>query len=79
MNGLHADSVRKQIGDRLKNLIKNHSKDKSFVIPGHDYRNVLDISSKIILMNTDNVRVIKEFNDLIEFGYLPATPKTSNS
>lgn len=57
----------------LKDIIKAHSKDKGFIITDHDYRNVLDISSRVILMDNGNTKVIKEFNELIEFGYLPAT------
>lgn len=57
----------------VKDLIKKYSKDKGFIITDHDYRNVLDISSRIILMDNGNTRVINEFNDLIDFGYLPAS------
>jgi len=56
----------------IKELIKEHSKDKGFIITDHDYRNVLDISSTVVLMDNGNTKVIKEFNDLIKFGYLPA-------
>lgn len=57
----------------LKGIIKNHSKDKGIIITDHDYQNVLDISSKVILMDNGNTKPIKEFNQLIEFGYLPST------
>lgn len=57
----------------VKEIIKEHAKDKGFIITDHDYRNVLDLSSTVILMDKGNTRVIKEFNDLIQFGYLPQT------
>lgn len=57
----------------LKNLIKAHSKDKGIIITDHDYRNVLDISSTVILMDNGNTKVIREFKELIAFGYLPST------
>ena len=57
----------------IKDLIKQHSKDKGFIITDHDYRNVLDISSTVVLMVDGNTKVIKEFNDLIKYGYLPVT------
>ncbi|WP_205945324.1 P-loop NTPase family protein [Pedobacter hiemivivus] len=57
----------------LKDLIKKHSKDKGFIITDHDYENVLDISSTVILMDNGNTKVIKEFKELIEFCYLPTT------
>jgi len=57
----------------IKDLINEHSKDKGFIITDHDYRNVLDISSTVVLMVDGNTKVIKEFNDLIKYGYLPVT------
>lgn len=57
----------------LKDLIKKHSKDKGFIITDHDYENVLDISSTVILMDNGNTKVIKSFDELIAYGYLPAT------
>ncbi|EOR96221.1 ABC transporter ATP-binding protein [Arcticibacter svalbardensis MN12-7] len=57
----------------IKELIKEHSKNKGFIITDHDYKNVLDISSTVILMDSGNTRVIKEFSELIDYGYLPAT------
>lgn len=57
----------------LKNLIKAHSKDKGIIITDHDYRNVLDISSTVILIDNGNTKVIREFKELIAFGYLPST------
>lgn len=57
----------------LKDLIKKHSKDKGIIITDHDYRNVLDVSSRIILMDDGNTKVIKELKDLISLGYLPAS------
>ena len=57
----------------LKDLIKKHSKEKGFIITDHDYENVLDISSTVILMDNGNTKVIKEFDELIAYGYLPAT------
>jgi ABC-type multidrug transport system ATPase subunit len=63
----------------LKDLIKTHAKDKGFIITDHDYRNVMDISSRIVLMSDGNTRAIKEFNDLIDFGYLPQSSRIQTS
>lgn len=59
----------------LKGLIKKHSKHKGFIITDHDYRNVLAISSTVILMDNGNTKVIRDFKDLIAFGYLPSSSK----
>lgn len=53
--------------------MKGHSKEKGFIITDHDYRNVLDISSTVILMDNGNTKVIKEFKELVDLGYLPST------
>lgn len=59
----------------LKDLIITHSKDKGFIITDQDYKNVLEISSTVILMDHGNTKVIGEFEELITFGYLPATAR----
>lgn len=63
--------------DQLKALVKQHSKEKGFIITDHDYRNVLEISSKIILLDNGNTKVVKHFNDLVELGYLPESAKSA--
>ncbi|MGI4021261.1 MAG: ATP-binding cassette domain-containing protein [Janthinobacterium lividum] len=64
--------------DVIKNHIKEQSKNKGFIITDHAYENVLDISSSVFLMSNGNIRKIKEFADLIEFGYLTSTSKIPN-
>lgn len=59
--------------DVLKELIKEGSENKGFIITDHDYRNVIDISSKIVLMDNGNTKIIKDLDDLVRFGYLPAS------
>jgi len=57
----------------IKDLIKAHSDRKGFIITDHDYRNVLDISTGIILMHDGGTKVIKDKNDLVRWGYLPSS------
>jgi len=59
--------------ERIKSLIKIYAIDKAIVITDHSYQNVIDISNRIILIEQGNTRQIKEMNELIEFGYLPAS------
>lgn len=54
----------------IKDIIKNNSKNMGIIMTDHDYENILDVSSRVILMDNGNTKVIKEFNELIEFGYL---------
>jgi len=53
MDTLHVDSVIKSFGTKqeIKQMIREQSKFKGFIITDHDYRNILDISTKTILMH----------------------------
>jgi ABC-type multidrug transport system ATPase subunit len=55
----------------IKNLIKEHSKQKGFIITDHDYRNVLDISDRIILIQDGGTKEIHREDDLKFWGYIP--------
>jgi ABC-type multidrug transport system ATPase subunit len=55
----------------VKDLIRAHSSKKGFIITDHDYRNVLNLSSRVVLMDQGNTKMIKDFDELIEFGCLP--------
>lgn len=55
----------------IKNLIKEQSKTKGFIITDHDYRNILDIATRIILIHDGGTKEIKERDDLEFWGYIP--------
>ena len=57
--------------EEIKNLIKKQSKYKGFIITDHDYRNILDISTRTIVMHDGGIKNIKKDNELIHYGYLP--------
>jgi ABC-type lipopolysaccharide export system ATPase subunit len=57
----------------IKNLIKEHSATKGFIITDHDYRNILDIATRIILMYDGGTKVISNAADLQYWGYIPVT------
>lgn len=59
----------------IKEMIKEYGGHKGIIITDHDYENVLAISSRIILMDNGNTRAIKEINELVSFGYLPASAR----
>lgn len=54
----------------VKNILKDHSQDKGFIITDHDYENILDIASKTILLHEGSTRKIVSKLDLINFGYI---------
>ncbi|MEJ2880919.1 ATP-binding cassette domain-containing protein [Pedobacter sp. GR22-6] len=59
----------------LKDIIRIHAKGIGVIITDHDYKNVLDISDRIVLLDNGNTKVIREFNDLVDFGYLPKSQR----
>jgi ABC-type multidrug transport system ATPase subunit len=57
--------------EEIKNRIKEQSKYKGFIITDHDYWNILDLSTKIILMHDGGTKEIKDVRDLEFWGYIP--------
>ncbi len=55
----------------IKNLIKEQSINKGFIITDHDYRNILDIATRIILMHDGGTKVILKNDELKIWGYIP--------
>jgi ABC-type sugar transport system ATPase subunit len=55
----------------IKNLIKEQSKNKGFIITDHDYWNILDLSTRIILMHDGGTKEIKSTDELEYWGYVP--------
>ncbi len=57
----------------VKSMIIEQSKNKGFIITDHDYRNILDISSRIILIHDGGTKEIKNIVELEYWGYIPET------
>jgi len=53
----------------IKQMMREQSKFKGFIITDHDYRNILDIATKTILMHDGGTREIKSQHELISLGY----------
>jgi len=56
--------------EEIKNLIRDQSRTKGFIITDHDYRNILEIATKTIIINDGGTREIKNMDELRFFGYL---------
>lgn len=54
----------------IKTVIQQKSINKGFIVTDHDYRNVLDIATKLILLREGNTKAIKEKEDLVAWGYI---------
>ena len=52
-------------------IIKFKSPEKGFIISDHDYQNVLDVATKLILINEGYAKPITDKAQLKELGYLP--------
>lgn len=59
--------------ETIKELIKKQSVDKGFIITDHDYRNILDMATRIVMIHDGGTKEIKSKKELIEWGYIPET------
>jgi ABC-type multidrug transport system ATPase subunit len=57
--------------EEIKCLIKEYSGSKGFIITDHDYRNIIDIATRTILMHDGGLEEIKQKDDLIFWNYIP--------
>jgi ABC-type multidrug transport system ATPase subunit len=57
--------------EEIKQIIKEQSEHKGFIITDHDYRNVLDLATKTILLYDGGTKVIKNREKNIHRGYIP--------
>jgi ABC-type multidrug transport system ATPase subunit len=56
--------------EEVKNIIKEQSRNKGFIITDHDYRNILYISTRLIIIHDGGTREIKDMDDLRRWGYI---------
>lgn len=54
----------------ISKLIKERKEHKGIIITDHDYRNVISLSDRIMLMDNGNLRKIDDLDSLIQHGYL---------
>lgn len=57
----------------IKTLIKEQSKNKGFIITDHDYKNILDIATRIILIHDGGTKEIIKKEELEYWGYISGT------
>jgi len=57
--------------NEIKSLIREQSQFKGFIISDHDYVNILDIATKVILLHDGGTRAIKGKEELKYWGYIP--------
>jgi lipopolysaccharide export system ATP-binding protein len=57
--------------EKIKIMIKNCSQNMGIILTDHDYRNVLDISNRLMLLRDGGLRPIKDKSELVNWEYLP--------
>ena len=56
--------------EEIKDLIIEQSKNKGFIITDHDYRNILNIATRTVLIKDGSTKEIKNKKELITYGYI---------
>lgn len=56
--------------DRVKTLIREKSSKSGIILTDHDYHNILDIASRILLLFDGGIKRIKTLEDLALWGYI---------
>jgi ABC-type lipopolysaccharide export system ATPase subunit len=64
-------SLSPKFVSEIKNIIKEQSKNKGFLISDHQYQDVLDVSDSIYLISDTYLKPIKDLTELQRFNYLP--------
>jgi ABC-type multidrug transport system ATPase subunit len=59
----------------IKRMIKERSIDKGFIITDHNYRDILDVATRIILLRDGGTKAINRIEELEYWGYVPETHK----
>jgi len=57
--------------EKIKKLISQYQPSKGIVITDYDYRNILDVSDRLILLHDGGCKNINKLEELEDFGYLP--------
>jgi ABC-type multidrug transport system ATPase subunit len=56
--------------EEIKKLIVEISKTKGFIITDHDYRNIIEIATRTIVMQDGGIKKVNSNDDLVRWGYL---------
>ena len=55
----------------LKDLIRKQAENRCFIIADHDYRNVVDVSTRLLVIHDCGLYPGQDTSDLEKAGYLP--------
>ena len=57
--------------EKIREFIRENAMEKGFIITDHDYRNIIDVSDRFLLLRNGTVVSIKDEDELRSFHYLP--------
>ncbi|MEO6521458.1 MAG: ATP-binding cassette domain-containing protein [Mucilaginibacter sp.] len=58
--------------EEFKGIISSRSKTRGIIITDHYYKNVLEVSDRLLLLNNGYTQIITNRDDLVTYGYLSA-------
>lgn len=56
--------------ERLKSVIRNCATRKGIIITDHQYRNILEVSDRVVLLTNGCTKHIQHTDELITYGYI---------
>lgn len=64
------EGVSPLVREEIIAQIEKQRQHKGFIITDHDYRNVLKIASRALLLKNGSLKEIQDENDLLKYGYV---------
>lgn len=56
--------------DEFKSIITSRAKTRGIIVTDHYYKNVLEVSDRLLLLNNGYTQMITDRQDLVTYGYL---------
>lgn len=56
--------------EEFKNIITSRAKTRGIIVTDHYYKNVLEVSNRLLLLNNGYTEMISKREDLVRYGYL---------
>jgi len=61
----------------IKSRIREQSKTKGIILTDHDFRNIVDVSTRTLLLFDGGIKEINNLDELKHWGYVPEKKSTS--
>lgn len=57
--------------EHIKTLLRTYKQEKGFIITDHDYKHIIEVSDKIVLLTNGACKHIKNLYELEDYKYIP--------